>query len=175
MDRTLPAAREKGLIVQDVADETLVYDLQRHRAYCLNRTAALVWRHCDGVSDVDQVVADLSEEMGTQASEALVWLALRRLQRNRLLEERATGQLAARYTRRRVIQTLAALGIGAAVLPTIISVVAPTAAQAATCVEANACVGMPYGTPCKPPDCDRICCGPDGPRPGECRPAADCV
>ena len=40
----LPAAREEGLIIQEMADEVLVYDRERYKAHCLNQTAALVWR-----------------------------------------------------------------------------------------------------------------------------------
>src|SRR5262249_52266190 len=47
-DDGLPAARERGLIVQELADELLVYDEGRHRAHCLNLTAALVWRRMEG-------------------------------------------------------------------------------------------------------------------------------
>ena len=41
----LPVRRAEGLIVQEVAEETVVYDQKGHRAHCLNKTAALVWRH----------------------------------------------------------------------------------------------------------------------------------
>jgi len=44
----LPQARSEDLVIQDIGDEVLVYDLTRHKAHCLNRTAALVWRKCDG-------------------------------------------------------------------------------------------------------------------------------
>ena len=44
----LPRMREQGLITDELPDEILVYDLDRHKAHCLNRTAALVWRQCDG-------------------------------------------------------------------------------------------------------------------------------
>ena len=40
-----PRARTEGLVVTELPDELLVYDLERHRAYCLNPTAALVFKH----------------------------------------------------------------------------------------------------------------------------------
>ncbi|MBV9278705.1 MAG: hypothetical protein JOZ41_01360, partial [Chloroflexi bacterium] len=43
-----PRARKNGLIVRELEDEVLVYDLERHRAHCLNRAAGLVWKHADG-------------------------------------------------------------------------------------------------------------------------------
>jgi hypothetical protein len=48
----LPFARTHQLIVQEVPDEVLVYDLDRHKAHCLNRTSAIVWKHCDGKTTV---------------------------------------------------------------------------------------------------------------------------
>ena len=41
----MPRARQDELVVEELPDETLVYDLKRHKARCLNRTAALVWQH----------------------------------------------------------------------------------------------------------------------------------
>jgi hypothetical protein len=43
--RHLPRVRKKNLIIDELADEVLVYDLDRHKAHCLNRTAALVWKN----------------------------------------------------------------------------------------------------------------------------------
>jgi len=50
-----PRARKDDLLIQDLPEETLVYDVVRHRAHCLNRTAALVWRHCDGKTSVEKL------------------------------------------------------------------------------------------------------------------------
>jgi len=40
----LPLARKDQLIVKEVDDEVLVYDLKTDQAHCLNKTAALVWK-----------------------------------------------------------------------------------------------------------------------------------
>ena len=45
-----PEKRRDGLVVTELLDEVLVYDLDRHRAHCLNRTAALVFRHAESVT-----------------------------------------------------------------------------------------------------------------------------
>ncbi len=37
-----PLARHEGLVVQKLDGEVLIYDLQRHRAHCLNSTAAAI-------------------------------------------------------------------------------------------------------------------------------------
>ena len=44
----LPLARKDALIVSELEDEVLVYDLKRDKAHCLNSTAASVWKRCDG-------------------------------------------------------------------------------------------------------------------------------
>jgi hypothetical protein len=43
-----PCARKAGLVIQDMPDEVLVYDLDTNKAHCLNKSAAFVWRSCDG-------------------------------------------------------------------------------------------------------------------------------
>ncbi len=171
----MPKSRMEDLVVQELADETLVYDLQRHKAYCLNRTASLVWRYCDGSTSVSQVAGALRQEMDMPVKDDLVLLAIKQLAGARLLLEGGeTPVLASHYTRRRVLQAMGVAG-AAMLLPVVVSVIAPTAAQAATCIASNGCAGQPFGTPCRPPQCVRICCGPTGPRPNQCRPAADCV
>ena len=60
----MPRARQIELHVEELPDETLVYDLERHKARCLNRTAALVWRHCDGQTGVAEVAALAGGAMG---------------------------------------------------------------------------------------------------------------
>ena len=53
------------MIVEELQDETLVYDLNRHKARCLKRTAALVWGRCDGRTSVSEVAALLEEQSAT--------------------------------------------------------------------------------------------------------------
>jgi hypothetical protein len=44
-------------------DETLVYDLERNEAHCLNLTVALVWQHCDGVMTAGQAARSLQSKL----------------------------------------------------------------------------------------------------------------
>ena len=48
----LPEARQDGLVIEELLEEILVYDLKRHRAYCLNRTAALAHLQHHRASDL---------------------------------------------------------------------------------------------------------------------------
>ena len=61
--RNKPRRRKKGLAVQKLAKEVLVYDLERHRAHCLNEAAALVWRQCDGETSVSDIALNLREKL----------------------------------------------------------------------------------------------------------------
>jgi hypothetical protein len=38
-----PKCRQNELVVQELRNELLIYDLQTHKASCLNETSALVW------------------------------------------------------------------------------------------------------------------------------------
>jgi coenzyme PQQ synthesis protein D (PqqD) len=122
-----PRAREDDLIVQELEDETLVYDLGNHKAHCLNRAAAAVWRLCDGTRDEAALARLLGKELAGAADEDVVRLALRDLAGARLLREPLSAR--PRISRRRLIQRLGQ----AAALPLVVSIVSPTAAQAASC------------------------------------------
>src|SRR5437016_4477048 len=98
----LPRARTEGLVVEELTDEVLVYDLQRHKAHCLNLTAAAIWKQCDGRSTAAQIADRLNRQEMRQdseirgqsshvrAHEAIVWLALDQLSRDHLLEEQVS-------------------------------------------------------------------------------------
>ena len=42
--------QDENLLSLPVGDELVVYDLERHKASCLNETAAQVWQWCDGAT-----------------------------------------------------------------------------------------------------------------------------
>jgi coenzyme PQQ synthesis protein D (PqqD) len=145
-DRKAPLARKERLVVYELPDEVLVYDLERHRAHSLNRTAALVWRHCDGATNVADMAALLQRELNLPPDEELVWLALERLERARLLRERPIREIAStRSSRRALVRKLAAVGG----LALVTSIVAPEAADAQCCGE--------RGAPCS--STNRCCAG----------------
>ena len=130
----VPAARQDDLVVEGFLDEVLVYDLQRKRAHCLNRTAALVWQNCDGRTTVAELARVLSSELEIPANEAMVWMALNRLSKARLLK-------------------------APVILPVVHSIVTPFAAQAQSCLANNQCGGEPNCIPCHPnAGCSKRCC-----------------
>lgn len=151
-ENLLPIARREGLLVREVEDEVLVYDQETHRAVCLNRAAALVWKHCDGKTDAKKLARLLSAEMDASLAEGAVWKALERLGRERLLTERVKRpQTSAPSLSRR--EMLRRVGYAAAAsIPVVTSMLAPTPAQAA-----SAC--KPTGAPCSASIecCSQVC------------------
>jgi hypothetical protein len=169
--RLLPAARQDELIVEIIEDETLVYDLRRHRAHYLNPTAALVWRCCREGRSVAEAASLLRAELGVAEADALIWMALDRLERARLLDEAPEfPESRARYARRRVLRMLAAGTAATLLLPLVDSITSPVAAQAGSCLTANQCRNLDQPACTGQPICNqpRRCCEPQGRR--NCRP-----
>jgi hypothetical protein len=139
--RELPLARRDRLIVRELPDEVLVYDLERDKAHCLNNTAALVWRHCDGRTSVGELARILSRDAGVTVDEQIVWLALKQLYRDHLLVADVIPPARMSSLSRR--QMIRALGIGVGVaLPLVTTIIAPTPAQALTCLPSGmGCTG----------------------------------
>ncbi len=157
-----PERRRQGLVVTVLDDEVLVYDLQRHRAHCLNRTAARVFENCDGRTSVSELARRLEGPGRGRDKESVVWLALEKLEKAQLLAAPlSAGVPEARLSRRELMR--GAVAASAFLLPAITSLVAPTPAEAAaTCVLASACAGKPFGTPCSstaPANCLCTCDG----------------
>jgi coenzyme PQQ synthesis protein D (PqqD) len=139
-ERTVPAkprARAEGVVVRELPDEVLVYDLDTHKAVCLNSTAAAVWRLCDGRRTTEEIRRSLEKSAGGPVPEEIVWLALEQLGRDRLLDARVPRPPAlAGISRRELIKRV---GLAAAVtLPAVASIVAPTKADAASCLPQGA-------------------------------------
>jgi hypothetical protein len=128
----LPQARTDKLVVQTLPDETLVYDLTRKKAHCLNRTTAWVWERCDGQTAVPDMASRLGDDLNAPVPEEVVWLALEQLEQAHLLRSRTPAPLAGtRMSRRSMVRQL---GMGAAIaIPAILSIIAPEAAEAASC------------------------------------------
>jgi Coenzyme PQQ synthesis protein D (PqqD) len=149
-------ARREGLLVQELADEVLLYDLKRHKAHCLNRTAAFVWHHCDGQTTVDEIAKLMEAEWRTPVSADAVWLALDKLSKASLLEESITLPLAMAGLSRR--SAMRQLGVGAVLaLPVVMSLVSPAAAAAASVpVPCQSCVKKQNGVGACPTVCEQI-------------------
>jgi len=149
--KALPRARQASLIVKEVDNETLVYDIAADKAHCLNSTAAQVWKSCDGKTSVQEIASQLSVPAGVPADESLVWLALDQLEKFKLLDEApAKPAMLAGMNRR---QMVARLGIAAAALPAIVSIVTPHAYAQASLRPPGVCCVSPND--CQSGDCQQ--------------------
>ena len=138
----LPLARREGLLIENLPDEVLVYDLDKKRAHCLNQTAALIWNHCDGTTSVEAMTTILQDRSGARVEEDVVWFGLDQLGKARLID----GPLPTRHDRQRMSrrQLIKTIGLAASI-PLVVSILAPQASAALSCAHPTcipACVGL---------------------------------
>jgi hypothetical protein len=131
-----PRSLKQDLSIQQVGEEILIYDERRHQAFCLNRTSAAVWTHCDGTQTAAQIANALCTELAQPVTEEIVGFALAQLEEKGLVEPSnelpAEAKLAAlgHLSRRSM---MAKAGAGAVVmLPAIAAILAPKPADASS-------------------------------------------
>ena len=169
-----PLTRKANLVVRELENEVLLYDLTLHKAYSLNQISASVYRLCDGTNSVAEISQLMSQELKTLVREDMIWLALKELNRQNLLENgEAFSTQVAGLSRRELLKTARLTSV--AMMPVILSIVVPQAAMAATCVpESQNC--SPGGIACCP---GSICvtpgiCGCSCVNPGNCLTQTNC-
>ena len=153
--KTTPRARTEGLLVEELPHEMLVYDTERHKAHCLNPTAALVWKYCDGRTTVQEIARLLAKTLDASVDEDVVWCALNQLEKDHLLEEKIEWPVnVERISRRTLVRRI---GIAAILLPLVTTISAPTAEASASC--GMLCgAGCPAGCTCCPDGVCRVVC-----------------
>jgi hypothetical protein len=127
MTSTLRPRRLQGdcITTKEIEAETLIYDERSHRAWCLNRSSACIWRLCDGRNTVSEVAALATAELGSAVAEDLVLLTLEDLEENGLLDNGKLEAMPRDPSRR---QMLGRIGFAtAALLPVIAGIAAPPA------------------------------------------------
>jgi len=117
--------------VQVIGEETLLYDELNHKAWCLNRSSACVWRLCDGQKTVSQIAVAAATELDAPMTAEIVMVALDELREKNLIEPDIATILPEGVTRRELIGRAGLAA--AALLPVVASVLAPPAhAQSGT-------------------------------------------
>ena len=132
-----PRARTSRLVTRDLGDELLVYDLERHKAYCLNQVAMQVYRHCDGETTIPVMARRIGNALGMPVDEQAVRLGLVSLEKAHLLDSPLAQILYA--SRREMLRTLGRAAV--VVVPLVTAITVPTSAQTA-----SGCI--PEGSPC---------------------------
>ena len=126
----MPIARKEGLVIQEMPDEVLVYDLETNKAHCLNQTAASVWKSCDGISSITEIKTKLEKEFKTTIPEDFIWLALDQLSKDKLLEKEIETKISG-MSRRDVIKKIGFASMAA--LPVVAMLSFPQSALAVSC------------------------------------------
>jgi Coenzyme PQQ synthesis protein D (PqqD) len=134
----LPKARKADLVTRQIPGELLVYDLKRHKAYCLNDTAAKIWRQCNGKRTVTDLTAELGKELQSPIDEQRVQLALNQLEKSHLLQRQTGGSLSLQVSRRALIRAGTATAI---TLPLVTMIAAPSAQAQASGITQLICIG----------------------------------
>ena len=129
----LPQAATENLVVQNSGKELLIYDLGSNKAVCLNQTAALVWKYCDGKTDIGAIAGNVGRALGKTVDRDLIVFALDQLEAEGLLlpnsETFKNGFEG--LSRREIVKKI---GFGSMVaLPIVSSIAAPNAANAQSC------------------------------------------
>jgi hypothetical protein len=159
-----PMARQTGLVVQEMPDEVLVYDLDTNKAHCLNQSAALVWKSCDGKNSVMDIVREFESTGAGKVSEDFVWLAIDQLNENGLLENKVSPRFHGQ-SRRQVLKTIGLASIVA--VPVIASLVAPQNALGSVSCRCTSAAQCATQTGCQSTSfCNNLgVCAPDVPFP----------
>jgi len=172
--RNKPIARSDDLVVEELDEQLLVYDVNVDRAHSLSAPAARVWRRCDGKTSADSLGAELDLDADTIAR------ALDELDRCNLLD---TGpELDAGHTRREATIKIAKVGGAVAAAPLIVSLGLPASASATLTVPIEVCANLlshGCGIDCSPHNgskCGCCCCQgtSDALRPLACAGADKC-
>jgi hypothetical protein len=158
------SARTEGLVVEEIGDELVVYDLDTDEAHSLDSSAAAIWRACDGTATPPAIAARLNLD------DAAVQATLTHLAELDLLTGEAPA-VTVTHSRRAVLRRgLVAGAAGAAAIPVIRSIVTPAPAHAQSgglipigepCTTSSQCVGG-------------CCCSFGSPRTQACEPGIVC-
>jgi Coenzyme PQQ synthesis protein D (PqqD) len=130
-EKTPLRLQSANLILEDVRDELMIYDPERNKAFCLNQTAAYVWRHSDGKTTVAEMAKRMEEDLKKPVNEQVILFALEVLFKDGLL---APGtplpRIAYGVTRRDMLQKM---GLGAMAIPVVTALfVSPAKAHASS-------------------------------------------
>ena len=133
----LPQTKTENIVVQDVGDEILIYNLILNKAFCLgDETSALVYNACDGKTEFE----DFKRQHNFP--DDLIFFALDELQKQNLIENNYVSPLK-RMKRREVIKKLGLATM--VVLPIIAAITAPAAVQAASICGGTMAAGFILG------------------------------
>jgi hypothetical protein len=144
-----PAARKEGLLVEEIDDETVVYDLESKETHALSAPAAAVFAGSDGRRSLPELAEFAAERLQEPVTDDQVWEALVQLEERNLLKP-PTGGTSGGTSRRGFVRTGTKVGAGIIAAPLITSLAMPSIASAISCVIGAKCgaVTDPGGVDC---------------------------
>lgn len=152
-----PKTRTENIVVQEIEKEILIYDLKDNKAFSLNETSAKIWQLCDGNRNVAEIKQALNESLSQPIAEDFIWLALDNFKKDNLIENEENFEIDFNgLSRRQVIKKVGFASMIA--LPIVSSIVAPTAAHAASGL------GALFAACASPSDCASNFCTQGPPR-----------
>ena len=125
-----PKTRNEDIVVQNLKDEVLLYDMKIDKAYCLNEICGVIYNHCNGRNTFE----DIRRKSQKNIPDEIIWLAIEELSKQNLLVEKHESGI----SRRSLLQKAA---LSAVALPVIMGIIAPSSIRA----QSVAC--EPDGTP----------------------------
>jgi len=124
--------RSIDALFRELGNELLIYDTRTHRGHCLNKSAAAVWKACDGKATVSGIVVELRAKGHSGMNEEIAWMTLRKLDKAGLLVEGTfTESDGCALSRREIIRRMGK--IAAIALPVVTSMIVPAPASALSC------------------------------------------
>lgn len=161
----VPAARPlSDFSTERVGDDVVVYDVKRIQYHTLNNVAYEIWRLCDGQRSIVEIGVVLASQRAEEIHCESIALATAQLEDAGLLNAQ-TQTFDVRIQRRRVLKLAAAGVITAVGVPVVVSITAPEAAAA------NTCLSCPPGQSCCP---DGFCGKPGTGNSVTCSSDDDC-
>jgi hypothetical protein len=178
-----PLSRRDNIVIQELQDEILIYDLRKNKALCLNKTSAMIWQECDGTKSVAEISQTLGKKLKLNIPQDLVWLAVEQFKTDNLLNNSQSVVTPFEgLTRREVIRKIGFASM--VMLPVISAIIAPTALQAqssacgpignCTSGQVTLCVCLPVtpvGSNINPAGCP---CSTSGDCSGNCQCGTPC-
>ncbi len=120
--------RTEELLVEEVGTDLVIYDLKTDHAHLLNESTAMVWQLADGNRTVADITPLICARLGVEPNDAVVWEALNQLAGAGLADEVADAPSDG-MSRRKLLRNI---GLAAVAAPVVVSILAPTAAMAAS-------------------------------------------
>jgi hypothetical protein len=185
-----PMSRKSDIVIQEIDNEILIYDLITNNAFCLNETSAIIWRLCDGTKTVSEISRAAAQKLNAVVSEDLVGLALEQFKKDQLICDEFKSVFEG-MTRREMVRKVGFASMVA--LPVVASIIAPISTNAQSCIPFDSsCTLSTTGGGCCPMSfcattptgdiCTCMCVNPGGcltqtgcPSTNNCNPSGVCA